>query len=119
MQLFGKNSSDVRKLVSINFGFEIKDPLFIQVIHPYLSRCMYDSVSFEQYTYVVDFTFVILKKNQITWLTLFNAPESFPLIRLLPAVAKQPVSANLEYHLNESRTVNTERTLALAPEVAH
>ena len=75
MQLFGKNSSDVRKLVSINFGFEIKDPLFIQVIHPYLSRCMDDSVAFEQYTYVVNFTFGILKKDQVAWLTLVKVSE--------------------------------------------
>ncbi len=75
MQLFGKNSSDVRKLVRINFGFQIKDALFIQMIDPHLSRRMYDPVSFEQYTYMINFTLSILKKNQVAWLTLFKGSE--------------------------------------------
>ena len=75
MQLFGKNSPNVRKLVGINFGLQIKNPLFIQMIDPYLSRRMHDPVAFKKYTYVVNFTFGILKKNQVSWLTLFNVPE--------------------------------------------
>ena len=55
MQLFGKNSPDMRKFVGVNFSFQIEYTLFVQVIDPHPSGRVNDLIALHHDTNMVYF----------------------------------------------------------------
>ena len=66
--------------MGINFGFQIQNALFVEVIYPHPTRCMDDSVAFKEDTDMINFAFRILKKDEVAWLCHVYVPERLSLI---------------------------------------
>src|SRR5690349_5382155 len=86
------------------------------MINPHPTRRVDDAICLEQDGHVINLFFFVLEEYQVAGLSFADCGEVLSLIRLLPTVAEQLVSTDFEYHLSESRTVNSEWAFA-SPQV--
>ena len=98
----------MRKLMGINFIFEVEDTFFVEMINSYAARSMNDFVLFQQDAHVIDLIILTFEKRQITSLRIMYFADRFPLSCLLSGILQKPITTNFENHLGEARAINSK-----------